>query len=295
MLPILSLLPFFLFTNHHSISRQTSDARIGRDCQSTPISPRRWDAKLVKTSLQSSSGVEVNVDDPVLLGGTIPERAAFDVYARFSPLIGGPPLLPIHVEIMLLQHDTTDIDGVHAEENVNDDINSMKLHRMDFVPDDATNPETIGKLIGLQNVKGIVRHRTFVSGNGRGNEYDDGAKMTSSNEYEDVRKVSKERIQSLLASAASLDFSSPKLNLVLPLGSISVAVSDTTSISTSTSTSGDIDVSYGDQYYHSPCCPTSIVKLLQDKRQMELNLLSNNCYNFAYDLVECLREEEWIR
>jgi len=295
MLPILNLLPFFLLTNHCSIIPKISDAIIGRNGQSALC--RRWDANSVKISLQSYSGVEANGNFDNHLCGTIPERAVFDIYVRFSPLIGGPPLLPIHVEIMLFQHDATDTDGVNESVDEYNDINRMILHRMDFVPDDATNPETIGKLIGLQNVKGVVRHRAFISGHGRGIEYEDaqitsgsGGSGSSSGSKDGivVREVSKERIKSFMASAASLDLSSPKLNLVLPLGSISVAASDTTSMFTN----GDIDASHDDQSCHSARCPTSVVKLLQDKRQMELNLVSNNCYNFAYDLMECLREEE---
>ena len=88
-----------------------------------------------------------------------------DVYARFSPLIGGPSFLPIHVEIMLhapSQNIKVERDLVSGIEN---EINSTDfegkdceyLYRFDFLPSNPKDPTTIQRLISLQGVPGKVR------------------------------------------------------------------------------------------------------------------------------------------
>jgi hypothetical protein len=54
---------------------------------------------------------------------------------RFAPLIGGPKFLPVHVQVIV-----------------------YKDHVFDFVPLDATSPETLQKLISLQSVPAEIRY-----------------------------------------------------------------------------------------------------------------------------------------
>jgi hypothetical protein len=75
-----------------------------------------------------SSLVETEPEEP-------PRRIAF----QWSPLIGGPSWLPLHVKLSIEAGDGT-------------------WHQLDFVPTDATNPEVTGRLIALQCVPGDVRY-----------------------------------------------------------------------------------------------------------------------------------------
>lgn len=76
------------------------------------------------------------------------------VYARFSPLIGGPSIIPLHIEIMVY----------HEEQNYTENkIQKLRvLHRIDFLPEHPTNFNTTLALCSLKDVKGEIRHRIYV-------------------------------------------------------------------------------------------------------------------------------------
>ena len=59
-----------------------------------------------------------------------------------SPLIGGPSWLPIHVKVTLLEG----TDGNH------------RRHSWDFLPNNATDPATIERLLRLEPVQGEIRY-----------------------------------------------------------------------------------------------------------------------------------------
>jgi hypothetical protein len=61
------------------------------------------------------------------------------VALEWSPLIGGPSWLPLHVKLSIEAGDGT-------------------RHQLDFVPTDAANPEVTGRLMALQCVPGEVRY-----------------------------------------------------------------------------------------------------------------------------------------
>ena len=70
------------------------------------------------------------------------------------PLIGGPPFLPLHVQVVVL--------GGGEEDTGLDDISDNTIlrqtkHRFDFIPREATEPQTLAKLLTLQEVKGELR------------------------------------------------------------------------------------------------------------------------------------------
>ena len=67
-----------------------------------------------------------------------------------KPLIGGPSWLKVHVQVnLVVDDDDTSIN------------NNQIRHTFDFVPLDATNPQTLVRLITLQSVPGQIR--TFQS------------------------------------------------------------------------------------------------------------------------------------
>ena len=176
------------------------------------------------------------------------------VFARFSPLIGGPALLPIHAEIMILDRDnSSEIPGIAN----NGDGGCSVVHRIDFVPKDPKDLDTILKLITMQNVPGTVRHRKFASGSSFRNR-----DFLSSDE---INVVPQKRIQRLLTTTSSVE----KVSIVFPLG--------------------EIILNEDERFVDSVRSPRSIVELVDKKHGMELNLLRNNCYSFAFEILSCLK------
>jgi hypothetical protein len=68
-----------------------------------------------------------------------------------QPLIGGPSWLKLHVQLHLVE----DVD------NSNDNNRNQMRHKFDFVPLQATDPQTLIQLLTLQTVPGEIR--TFQS------------------------------------------------------------------------------------------------------------------------------------
>lgn len=131
-----------------------------------------------RPSRQSSSvlasGLSGN-DEVVRAGG------AAHLFLRFSPLIGGPAILPLHVEVIVAVDEKHQIqqkimDSVCFRRNNN--LSStpflqqehLQLHRFDFLPKDPTNPSTLARLITLQGVPGRLRYRIYERNNGDTNK-----------------------------------------------------------------------------------------------------------------------------
>lgn len=95
------------------------------------------------------------------------------IFLRFSPLIGGPPFLPLHVEVIL----GTASNNSYAEfmdkkiyVRRTNNLSFLKehatqLHRFDFLPMNPTDPSTISRLLTLRSVPAKVRHRIVQSSN----------------------------------------------------------------------------------------------------------------------------------
>ena len=76
-----------------------------------------------------------------------------------APLIGGPSWLPVHVKVV--------VDDVHV---------------FDFVPRNATSPETLQKLLSFQSVPAEARSKRRVSpNNNEPSETSNGANTISTN------------------------------------------------------------------------------------------------------------------
>ncbi len=97
------------------------------------------------------------------------------VFLRFSPLIGGPPI-PLHVEVILAEDDADKRkDNIKSKEEGSTiyirKTNNLasaavlntyqQLHRLDFLPENPTEPSTVIRLASLQSVPGKLRHRYY--------------------------------------------------------------------------------------------------------------------------------------
>lgn len=108
---------------------------------------------------------------------TNPEHSFEDkvqVFLRFSPLIGGPPI-PLHVEVILAEDDADKPKDIKSKEEGNtiyirktNNLASMsflntyqQIHRLDFLPENPTDPSTVIRLTSLQSVPGKLRHRYY--------------------------------------------------------------------------------------------------------------------------------------
>ncbi len=95
------------------------------------------------------------------------------VFLRFSPLIGGPPI-PLHVEVILADNDENKCkDSDESKGTIyirkTNDLSSMaflntypQLHRLDFLPENPTDPSTVVRLVSFQSVPGKLRHRYYT-------------------------------------------------------------------------------------------------------------------------------------
>ena len=138
------------------------------------------------------------------------------------------------------------------------------LHRIDFIPLKPTEPSTILRLLSFQNVEGLVRHRRLgVRVGSEENTY-------SSIQEEAFSPVSTHRIKALLSSNVSME----KCCIILPLGSVRVKDVDSTTDKIRT--------------------PKCIVDVVDRKSGMELNLIQNNCYSFAFDVLSSLESHNEI-
>ena len=104
------------------------------------------------------------------------EDANAHIFLRFSPLIGGPSFLPLHVEVIIAVEDTNN-NGKEMKQNMNtiyirraNNISStsflkeqLALHRFDFLPEKPTDPVNLSRLVTLRSVPARVRHRSYVS------------------------------------------------------------------------------------------------------------------------------------
>ncbi len=84
------------------------------------------------------------------------------IYLRFSPLIGGPSFLPLHVEVILAPHAKK--NHVISENNYGGKA-APQFHKFDFLPTNPTDPMTLLRLMTLRPVSGKVRHRVFCEKN----------------------------------------------------------------------------------------------------------------------------------
>jgi len=94
------------------------------------------------------------------------------IFLRFSPLIGGPSFLPLHVEVIIVvdeavnNSEETIMDTVYIRRSNNlsatflNKQHKLQFHRFDFLPEKPTDPSTISRLSTLQAVPGNVRYRT---------------------------------------------------------------------------------------------------------------------------------------
>jgi len=151
-----------------------------------------------------------------------------EVWIRFSPLVGGPPILPLHSEIILKQE--TNGETI--------------FHRFDFLPRDPTDPNTISQLLSFSSVPGEVRYRVCKD--------------------DDIIQTSQP-----IDKATSI---SPLTQKLLLSSSVKVKSFSSSKIENISNTSNQIDIAktFCEEYKST---------------NSDLHLLKNNCYNFAWALI----------
>lgn len=103
------------------------------------------------------------------------------IYLRFSPLVGGPIFLPLHVEVIFVVDDADAASTIASTQTHTMDTvyirnsnsfssipffnNSMIFHRFDFLPEKPTDPSTLARLFTFQSVPGVVRCRSISQQN----------------------------------------------------------------------------------------------------------------------------------
>ena len=91
---------------------------------------------------------------------------SYHMCLRFSPLVGGPSFLPLHVELILIpvmEYNLNDWQQMQrsADKSTSGTNNeNVGIHRFDFLPDNPRDRETIMKLMQFQSVPGNVRYRS---------------------------------------------------------------------------------------------------------------------------------------
>lgn len=104
--------------------------------------------------------------------GSLEESETRDahVFLRLSPLIGGPALVPLHVELIFAVEDAgaqqiqQSMDTIYVRKINNLSSTSFlkdasQLHRFDFLPKNPTEASTLARLLTLRGVPGRVRYR----------------------------------------------------------------------------------------------------------------------------------------
>jgi len=201
---------------------------------------------------------------------TLNANQNLNVYLRFSPLVGGPSFLPIHVEVILHHISTPNLQRT-VRRNIGDTLSNdmdgeMKiisrdyLHRLDFLPENPSDPSTLFNLLTFRSVPGLIRHRILVAHLPTASEI-----AMESTKKISIVEVPKSRFDSLIGKQEGRTGSSRKV--IIPLGSIE--------LSNNNAVTQDI-----------PKLPISMEMYLQNQLGMELNLATNNCYSFAWGLLK---------
>lgn len=230
-----------------------------------------------------------------------------EIFLRFSPLIGGPSNIPLHVEVMMLKSAILRVcpfnDG-NNNDNSQRETSIRCLHRFDFLPAEPTKMETIQKLISLQYVPGLLRHRILISGSGsKEDDHYDLKKIdivcndTENNMYYNKLSsiVPNERVNVLIGNNngdthtdlkgdEENDFDSSSSSLVFKIYN----TSDSTSIAPAQSLK-ESSIDKKMIIDNLIQIPQEINDLLDEKKKSELHLIFNNCYSFSWDVLQSLR------
>jgi len=95
---------------------------------------------LTKLTLFCFCSLETNIASAFSQITTTQQHITYNVWLHFSPLVGGPPFLPLHVSVVL---------------NKDDDPH---LFRFDYLPQNARDTTVLRRLFFLNQVPGLVRY-----------------------------------------------------------------------------------------------------------------------------------------
>ena len=173
------------------------------------------------------------------------DSSTLNVFLRLSPLIGGPKFLPLHVEIIL------------SDNTSNGVASATVLHRFDFVPAMPTDPMTLGKLLTLQSVPGLVRYRTFDTYTSCGMSISNDDSLSRLDEFTTIASV-KSYANRIVRGRNGITFR---------LASIDTGSDATSAIISAAET-------FTRQY---------------QKDRGDLNLVRNSCFTYAYELCKFIK------
>lgn len=205
------------------------------------------------------------------------------LFLRFSPLVGGPNI-PLHVEVMILNTLCPIYQNASEQQTASFEI----LHRFDFLPKAPTENSTIMKLMTLNSVPGVLRHRRFISDNvnlcseENFGTSDDGQIQTFQVPSSRIDNILKRDKQSMITSddddygTNNVDSKDSPFSIVLQISNDDQLLLD----------------EYGGAKYF-PCKKPQLVKEIMDEREgMDLHLLQNNCYSYAWDIMVALQKNK---
>lgn len=223
-----------------------------------------------KRRFHSSTSLNQVADD------NIDERDNIQLFVRFSPLIGGLPFLPLHVEVVLV--DGGALSSADIEES-SVPSKQLEFHRFDFIPSTPTDPMNVIKLMAMQAVPGRVRYRSILK------QYDsisDSCSRDSSRSDDIICTLLEGSFAKVRANNAENNNSLEEgqgVTVLLPIGYM---MRDNNTAKTSTS---------------YPAIPTAVqfTEVYRETCGRELRILGGkNCLSFALDLLLHLEETHGI-
>ena len=183
------------------------------------------------------------------------------LFLRFSPLIGGPAFLPLHVEVIIAveeanrgsstkQKQNMDTIYIRKANNLSVFKEPSQLHRFDFLPEKPTDPSTLTRLLTLKAVPGRLRYRTHAS-------------------HERHSEVSQNMSTQFNDNMGTLNQDEKGVTILIPVGSLmSIEGGDEVAANTILTTATEFNDKYGDTLFK------------------ELRILGGkNCLSFALDLL----------
>ena len=92
-----------------------------------------------------------------------------EVFLQIMPLIGGPTWLPIHVRVVVVEEKAQSLSSSsfgtnnHGNSGGSSSRSCCCWHTWDFVPLNATEQETLQRLVQLQETPGVLRYKNHTT------------------------------------------------------------------------------------------------------------------------------------
>ena len=180
------------------------------------------------------------------------QATRYQVSIAFSPLVGGPAFLPLHISILLLQQQPQ--DGRQSKKDslplsLKNTEDELDQHRFDFLPVHARDPQVLQKLVSLQYVPGYVRCTTIM-------EQQDQTMIAFTDTPTSSSKNQTESLQVPTSTSKENDASTSRPSVIVKIGTTHASIEDV----------------------HRFCSAYQFSK-------GDLHLITNNCASFALELL----------